>query len=333
MAVRGDHHGRMKRSDKKGAPKGSGGNKRGLRAKGPTPKAENRPYHAAYRARIQKERREETQAAQRKARAKRSLIHVRRGHQLVAGRNPVLEALESDIPVTRVFVAGNLAANKKLSVLLAKASAQGAPIVEVPRSDLDLATEGAVHQGVAIEVPEFAYSDLEDLFENAENNATPPLIVLLDGVTDPHNLGAIVRSAAAFGASGVVIPGRRSASMNVTAWKASAGAAARLPIARVSNLVNAIKQCKEQGCFVLGLDGGGTSSVSESGLADGPLALVTGAEGDGISRLAKENCDLLTRIEISSAVESLNAAVATGIALFEVAAVRREKADALPQEL
>ena len=113
--------------------------------------------------------------------------------------------------------------------------------------------------------------------------------------------------------------------MNVTAWKASAGAAARLPIARVSNLVNAIKQCKEQGCFVLGLDGGGTCSVSESGLADGPLALVTGAEGNGISRLVKETCDLLTRIDISSEVESLNAAVATGIALFEVAAVRREK--------
>lgn len=324
MAVHGDHHGRLKRTDKKGAPKGSGGPKRGLRAKGPTPKAENRPYHAAYRARIQKERREETQAAQRKARAKRSLIHVRRGHQLVAGRNPVLEALQSDMPVSRVFVAGNLAANKKLSLLLSKASAQGSPIVEVPRSDLDLATEGAVHQGVAIEVPEFAYSDLEDLFENAENNATPPLIVLLDGVTDPHNLGAIVRSAAAFGASGVVIPLRRSATMNVTAWKASAGAAARLPIARVSNLVNAINQCKERGCFVMGLDGAGTSSVRESNLADGPLALVTGAEGDGISRLVKENCDLLTRIEISSQVESLNAAVATGIVLSEVAALRRQ---------
>ena len=324
MAVRGDHHGRLKRTDKKGAPKGSGGPKRGLRAKGPTPKAENRPYHAAYRARIEKERREETQTAQRKARAKRSLIHVRRGHQLVAGRNPVLEALQSDMPVSRVFVAGNLAANKKLSLLLSKASAQGSPIVEVPRSDLDLATEGAVHQGVAIEVPEFAYSDLEDLFENAENNATPPLIVLLDGVTDPHNLGAIVRSAAAFGASGVVIPLRRSATMNVTAWKASAGAAARLPIARVSNLVNAINQCKERGCFVMGLDGAGTSSVRESDLADGPLALVTGAEGDGISRLVKENCDLLTRIEISSQVESLNAAVATGIVLSEIAALRRQ---------
>ena len=326
MAVRGDHHGRLKRTDKKAAPKGSGGPKRGLRAKGPTPKAENRPYHAAYRARIQKERREETQAAQRKARAKRSLIHVRRGHQLVAGRNPVLEALQSDMPVSRVFVAGNLAANKKLSLLLSKASAQGSPIVEVPRSDLDLATEGAVHQGVAIEVPEFAYSDLEDLFENAENNATPPLIVLLDGVTDPHNLGAIVRSAAAFGASGVVIPLRRSATMNVTAWKASAGAAARLPIARVSNLVNAINQCKERRCFVMGLDGAGTSSVRESNLADGPLALITGAEGDGISRLVKENCDLLTRIEISSQVESLNAAVATGIVLSEVAALRKQVA-------
>ena len=133
MAVRGDHHGRLKRTDKKAAPKGSGGPKRGLRAKGPTPKAENRPYHAAYRARIQKERREETQAAQRKARAKRSLIHVRRGHQLVAGRNPVLEALQSDMPVSRVFVAGNLAANKKLSSCFPRQVPKAPPIVEVPR--------------------------------------------------------------------------------------------------------------------------------------------------------------------------------------------------------
>lgn len=147
-------------------------------------------------------------------------------------------------------------------------------------------------------------------------------MVILDNVTDPHNLGAIVRSAAAFGASGVVIPNRRSASMNVTAWKTSVGAAARIPVARVSNLVNAINYCKDKGCFVLGLDAGGKTTITDSGLANGPVVLVTGAEGDGLGKLVAKNCDLITSIPIATSVESLNASVATGIALFEVARAR-----------
>lgn len=326
MAVTGDHHGRQRRTNKKTPAKGSGGqHRRSLRGKGPIPKAEDRPYHKAYREKQRKLADAQAEQVASQQRAKRSSIHVRQGHQLVAGRNPVIEALKAGLPVTRVFMAGNLASDSRLSKVVSEASAQGAPVLEVPRSDLDIATDDAVHQGIAVEVPEFKYCDLEYLFEHAHNRGHVPLIVVLDNVTDPHNLGAIVRSAAAFGADGVVIPNRRSATVNVTAWKASAGAAARLPVARVSNLVQALDFCKSKGCFVIGLDAGGSTTVAKSGLADGPLVLVTGAEGDGLGRLVAKNCDLIASIPISSSVESLNASVATGIALCEAATVRAEQ--------
>lgn len=328
MAVRDDHHGRPQRASKrKGPQKGSGGKgRRALAGRGNIPKAEDRPYHAAYRAKKQRERLEATHSAQEAARQRQSSIHVREGHELIAGRNPVVEAASSGVTISRVFLAGNLSSDTRLAQVISAASAQGAPVVEVPRSDLDRATEGAVHQGVAIEVAEYDYADLDDLFDRASRRSGRPLIVMLDGVTDPHNLGAIVRSAGAFGADGVVIPKRRSASMNITAWKASAGAAARVPVARVANLVQALKVCQQRGCFVVGLDAGGATGVAGSGLADGPLVLVTGAEGDGLSRLVRETCDVIASIPIASAVESLNASVATAIALHEAATVRREAA-------
>lgn len=326
MSVKKDQHGRLLRSaSKKGPTKGSGGKgKRALAGKGPTPKAEDRVYHAAHKAKVRREKKEQTQSLQAQARAKTSAIHVRRGHQLVAGRNPVLEAIRSGMPISRVFMAGNLTGDSRLSAVVSEAGMQGAPLLEVPRGDLDIATDGAVHQGIAVEVPEFKYSDLADLFDHADRMGHKPLIVMLDNITDPHNLGAIIRSAAAFGADGVVIPNRRTATVNVTAWKTSAGAAARLPVTQVSNLVNAINYCKERGCFVLGLDAGGSTTVAKSGLADGALVLVTGAEGEGLGKLVRKNCDLIASIPISSDVESLNASVATSIALFEAANVRNE---------
>ncbi|MBD3689673.1 23S rRNA (guanosine(2251)-2'-O)-methyltransferase RlmB [Nanchangia anserum] len=329
MAVRDDHHGRPQRDSKrKGPVKGSGGKgRRALAGRGNVPKAEDRPYHAAYRAKKRRERVESTQAAQEQARSKRQTVKVRDGYELIAGRNPVVEAAASGMPIARVYLAGNLATDERLSQVIAAATAQGAPVLEVPRSDLDRATDGAVHQGVAIEVEEYHYCDLDDLFDHASRRSGRPLIVMLDGVTDPHNLGAIVRSAGAFGADGVVIPKRRSASMNVTAWKASAGAAARVPIARVPNLVAAMKTCQARGCFAIGLDAAGTTGVAASGLADGPLVLVTGAEGDGLSRLTRDTCDVLASIPITSAVESLNASVAASIALYDVARTRQVAAD------
>lgn len=329
MANRDNHHGNLARSNKKKGPtKGSGGKgRRSLRGRGATPKAENRPYHAAYQARIERETKEKREHQAARAREKSSAIHVRRGHELIAGRNPVMEAANSGMPISRIYLAGNLASDKRLARVIEIATAQGAPVVEVPRPDLDYATEGAVHQGVAAEVAEYAYADLEDLFAHASRVGHQPLIVMLDGVTDPHNLGAIVRSAAAFGTDGVVIPNRRSASMNVTAWKASAGAAARIPVARVSNIVQSIRTCQERGCFSIGLDGHGTTTITKSGLADGPLVIVTGAEGAGLSRLARDTCDVVASIPIDDAVESLNASVATGIALFEISRVRAQAAE------
>jgi 23S rRNA (guanosine2251-2'-O)-methyltransferase len=151
----------------------------------------------------------------------------------------------------------------------------------------------------------------------------PPLIVALDGVTDPHNLGAIARSAAAFGAHGLLLPERRAVGVTPSAWKASAGTLARLPVARVTNLVRTLKSYAEAGLMLAGLDGRGEIDLDALELSSGPLVLVVGAEGKGLSRLVAQTCDLTVRIPLSSDVESLNASVATGIALAEIARRRR----------
>ncbi|MDN6793626.1 MAG: 23S rRNA (guanosine(2251)-2'-O)-methyltransferase RlmB, partial [Propionibacterium sp.] len=242
-------------------------------------------------------------------------------------RNPVAEAVRAGVPVARVFVSGSIGDDRVEEVVRA-AAAQGAPILEVTRRDLDVATDGAVHQGVAIEVPAYEYTDLEDLLASAQQQVDVPLLVALDQVTDPHNLGAVLRSSGAFNADGVLIPERRSAGVTTTAWKVSAGAAAHVPVARVTNLVRALQECRKAGYFVVGLDGGSDVSVRDLPLATEPLVLVTGAEGAGLSRLVRETCDQVVSIPISGRVESLNAAVATGIALYEVASLRSALLDA-----
>lgn len=315
MAGNSERRGAVRKGKK--TPKvGSGGQRRrGLEGKGPTPKAEDRTNHPAGRRKAAAERR--AQAAPKKA--------VSRGPQvspdaeLVAGRNAVVEAVRSGMPVGTVYVATGVVTDERIGSVLRTATALGAPVLEVSRAELDRLTDGAVHQGVAIEVPPYEYRDLRDLLDRAEQAAERPLLVALDGVTDPHNLGAVLRSAGAFGAHGVVVPERRAAGVTVAAWKVSAGAAARVPVARVTNLVRALTELKEAGCFVVGLDGEGPTSVADLELATEPLVLVTGSEGKGLSRLVRETCDVVASIPISGRVESLNAAVATGIALYEVA--------------
>ncbi|MCL2482414.1 MAG: 23S rRNA (guanosine(2251)-2'-O)-methyltransferase RlmB, partial [Propionibacteriaceae bacterium] len=162
---------------------------------------------------------------------------------------------------------------------------------------------------------DFEYADVLDVIDAAV--ATDGIIVACDHVTDPHNLGAIIRSAAAFGACGVVIPSRRAAKMTASAWKASAGAAARLPVAQVINLNRALEQFTDAGCTVVGLAGDGDVTI-DNVHQDGPLALIVGSEGTGLSRLVAEHCDTLARISIAESVESLNASVATSIALYEL---------------
>ncbi|KWZ74287.1 RNA methyltransferase, TrmH family, group 3 [Winkia neuii] len=322
--------GSKRRVAKKGPTKGSGGkNRRALAGKGPTPKAENRPYHAAYKRKQYREVREKAAQAQAAAKARKAVIKVPEGHELVFGRNSVAEAVAAGIKITRMFVAGGAAKDDRMGQAFRVANAAGAPILQVEREDLDYATDGAVHQGVAIEVPEYEYSKLSDLFEKANQAGGPGLLIALDHVTDPHNLGAVLRSAGAFGANGVLVPTRNSASVNATVWKVSAGALARVPVAREANLVHALKECKKHGYFVVGLDAGGTETTRDLTVADQPLVLVTGSEGAGLSRLVRQTCDVIASIPISAAVESLNAAVATGIAIYDIAQVRAQaKAEA-----
>ena len=310
-----------KKGTKKGAQVGTGGHsRRRLEGKGPTPKAEDRPYHPAHKRRARREAREAQEAAIARARAKSS-IRVPAGHELIAGRNPVAEAARAGVPIERVFVLDNVK-DDRVEEVIRLASSLGAPVFEVTRRDLDVATDGASHQGVAIEVRGYEYTPVDDLIAGSVQQAGHPLLVALDQVTDPHNLGAVLRSAGAFGGDGVIIPERRSAGVTTAAWKVSAGAAARVPVARATTLVRALEDCKRAGFFVVGLDGGGDAPLRGLPLADGPLVLVAGAEGTGLSRLVRQTCDQIVSIPISSAVESLNAAVATGIALYEVASVR-----------
>ena len=310
-----------KKGTKKGAQVGTGGHsRRRLEGKGPTPKAEDRPYHPAHKRRARREAREAQEAAIARARAKSS-IRVPADHELIAGRNPVAEAARAGVPIERVFMLDNVK-DDRVEEVIRLASSLGAPVFEVTRRDLDVATDGASHQGVAIEVRGYEYTPVDDLIAGSVQQAGHPLLVALDQVTDPHNLGAVLRSAGAFGGDGVIIPERRSAGVTTAAWKVSAGAAARVPVARATNLVRALEDCKRAGFFVVGLDGGGDAPLRGLPLADGPLVLVAGAEGTGLSRLVRQTCDQIVSIPISSAVESLNAAVATGIALYEVASVR-----------
>jgi len=172
-------------------------------------------------------------------------------------------------------------------------------------------------------VPPFAYAALPDLLNIALESGVPPLLVALDGVTDPRNLGAVIRSALAFGAQGVIVPERRAAGVTATAWRTSAGAAARLPVAQVTNLVRALKECRDAGLFVIGLDADGTTSLDELEMATEPLVVVVGSEGRGLSRLVGESCDLTVNIPMAPEAESLNASVAAAVTLAEVARRRR----------
>lgn len=310
-----------KPGSKKGSRVGTGGHgRRALEGKGPTPKAEEREYHPAAKRKAAAERKAEKQskgAPRRMARA--------RGDQseIIAGRNAVLEALRAGVPVQTAWFAHRIEADERTREIVALAGDTGAPMLEASRTDLDRITGGAVHQGVAIQVPLYEYAEPEDLLDAAEASGRPALVIALDGVTDPRNLGAVLRSAGAFGAHGVLVPERRSAGVTAAAWKVSAGAAARVPVARVTNLVRAIEDFRKAGLFVVGLDAGGEAALDTLAFAPDPLVLVVGSEGKGLSRLVAQKCDAIASIPIASTVESLNAGVATGIALYEVARLRR----------
>lgn len=246
--------------------------------------------------------------------------------RVVVGLHPVRELLRAGRPVRRVAIAAGRTDSDVLDELLDLAQAAGVAVDRVDRDDLDARAEGLVHQGVVATAPPFPYADLDQVLDRTQAAGQVPLLVALDGVTDPHNLGSICRTAEAVGAHAVIVPGRRSASVTPVAEKAAAGALAHLPVVQVTNLVRALGAIADRPVWSLGLDGEGQVEVAASHLLRDPLVLVVGAEGSGLSRLVRETCDQLVRLPMRGRVGSLNASVATAVALYAIDAARHGEA-------
>ena len=301
----------IRKTNKKGAVKGSGGaRRRGLRGKGPTPKAEDRVYHAAHKRKLERQRRDQ-------GRHDRSA-----STELVVGRNPVIECLHARVPATALYIAQGTRNDDRLTEAVQLAHSRSIPLIEVPRIELDSMTGNGLHQGVGLQIPPFEYADVFDLIGTVADSKEQGMIVVLDNITDPRNLGAVIRSTAAFGGQGVVIPERRSASVTAVAWRTSAGTAARLPVAKATNITRALKEFQQNGYQVVGLDAGGDTTY-DSYDGTGPVVIVVGSEGKGLSRLVRETCDVLVSVPTMSWVESLNASVAAGVVLSEFSRQRR----------
>ncbi|WP_338780458.1 23S rRNA (guanosine(2251)-2'-O)-methyltransferase RlmB [Streptomyces sp. DG1A-41] len=301
-------------SGKKGAQVGSGGQRRkGLEGKGPTPPAEMRKGHKKNRVAGAKARQTARRPAPRGRGGKST-------SELVVGRNPVYEALRDGVPASTLYVQQFIDNDERVREALQLAAERGGiNLMEAPRPELDRMTNGLNHQGLVLQVPPYEYAHPQDLADAALDAGEDPLIVALDGVTDPRNLGAVVRSVSAFRGHGVVVPERRAAGMTAGAWKTSAGAAARTPVARATNLTRALEAYKKAGIVVVGLAADGEVELGELEALGGPVAIVVGSEGKGLSRLVGETCDFRVRIPMPGGAESLNAGVAAGIVLYEAA--------------
>lgn len=322
-------------SQKKGPTQGSGGQgKRSLQGRGKTLSAEDRPWHKAYSGSDVPKKTKWKQEKERRAAVAEGRKPKRKGGdprggkrrrdskdavEVLVGRNPVVEALRARVPATALYVVHDVSLDERIREAVRVAGNREIPILEVSRAEMDRLCDGAMHQGVGIQVPAFHYEPYADVLAAAAQHSQPPLVTALDGVVDPRNLGAVARSASAFGVHGMVVPQRRAAGMTATAWRASAGAAARMPIARVPNLTRAIRQAQDAGLLVAGLDADGEVDVFDFPAAIDPLMIVVGSEGRGLSRLVGESCDVRVRIPMASEVESLNASVAAAVTLAEVA--------------
>jgi 23S rRNA (guanosine2251-2'-O)-methyltransferase len=289
--------------------------KRGSGSKSARPGAGKKDREVARKPNFREERRDN----RRPDRPEKRFDRKQSAQDAVAGKNSVVEALRAKIPAKELVVAIKVELDEKISEAIRLAKNSDLPIKELPRRALDELTGNANHQGIALVIKPFNYSEFDQIIAKAKK---PMMLIGLDGITDTHNLGAVVRSAAAFGADGVVIPERRNASMTGSAWKASAGAAARMPIAQVTNLVRSIEDAKKAGCFVIGLDAEGDAELSKMNLAKESIYIIVGSEGKGLSRLVREKCDLVVSIAMQSTVESLNASVATAITMHWVATER-----------
>lgn len=238
----------------------------------------------------------------------------------IEGRNPVFEALKSERPLNKIFIEKD-SADSALSRIAALAREREIPIQYVERRKLDMMSTTRIHQGVILEAAAHEYVEVEDILEKAAQKGEDPFIILLDGITDTNNMGSIIRSAECAGVHGIIIPKRRSATLNATVAKVAAGAQEFVPVARVSNLAQTIRDLKAKGIWITGADMAGEKLYSESDLK-GPIALVIGSEGEGISRIVKEECDYLVRIPLKGKISSLNAGVAAALIMFEIARKR-----------
>ena len=234
---------------------------------------------------------------------------------MLEGRNAVQEALAAGRPIDKLYIAAG-ETDRALSRLAAMAREAGAAVVETDRRKLDQLSATGAHQGVIAMVAAHAYATVEEILENAKNRGEAPLIVICDELSDPHNLGAIIRTAECAGAHGVIIPKRRSVGLTAVVGKASAGALEYLPVARVANLVSAIRELQKAGVWVFGTAADGDTALYQADLK-GPAAIVIGNEGDGMSRLVAEACDFKVSIPMRGRISSLNASYAAAILLYE----------------
>lgn len=309
MAGNSQRRGAVRKSGtKKGTTVGSGGNRRqGLQGRGATPPAHQRPHHPA---------------AKRSAKPPAPRRKKTDDTEIVLGRNPVLECLRAGVPATALYVALGTEADERLTESVTRAADLGIAILELPRTDLDRMSSNGLHQGIGLQVPPYDYTHPDDLLAIARRHSEPALLVALDNISDPRNLGAIVRSVAAFAGHGVVIPQRRSASVTAVAWRTSAGAAAHVPVSRATNLNRTLKDWGDAGLQIIGLDADGDTALDDLD-GTGPMVMVVGSEGKGLSRLVRQNCDAVVSIPMSGVGESLNASVAAGVVLAEIARQRR----------
>lgn len=234
---------------------------------------------------------------------------------IIEGRNPVIEAIKNDREIDKIMIA-NGAKEGSIKKITAMAKEKNIIIQYVDRNKLDEISTSHSHQGVIANVSEYKYFELDDLIQNAKDKGEDPFFIILDEITDPHNLGSIIRTADAVGAHGVIIPKRRSVHITPTVAKASAGAVEYVPVCKVTNIVNTIKTLKEHGLWIAAADMDGQTFYDQN--LTGPIGLVIGSEGFGISRLVKKNCDYIVKMPMVGNVTSLNASVAGSILLYEI---------------
>ncbi|MCK6255171.1 23S rRNA (guanosine(2251)-2'-O)-methyltransferase RlmB [Fictibacillus sp. KIGAM418] len=236
--------------------------------------------------------------------------------EFIIGRNPVLEVLRAGRDINKIFV-GEGSQKGPVSQVIHMAKENNVLVQFVPKRKLDLLSDGGNHQGVIAAVAAYEYAEIDDLFKKAEEKGEEPFFIILDEIEDPHNLGSIMRTADAAGAHGIIIPKRRAVGLTAAVAKASTGAIEYIPVVRVTNIVQTMKELKERGIWFVGADMKGKEDYREAGL-DMPIGLVIGSEGKGMGRLVKDTCDFLVRLPMEGKVTSLNASVAAGLLLYEV---------------